>query len=59
MKLNYDLSARTSVFAEGAYQHAVSANTGTDFDFANIPGSADVSSGRNQMVYRVALLHVF
>jgi predicted porin len=59
MKLNYDLSPRTSVFLEGVYQHAVSAHTGTDFDYALIPGAADVSSGANQMVYRIALLHHF
>ncbi|MBB2930414.1 porin [Paraburkholderia silvatlantica] len=59
LKLNYDLSARTSVYLEGAYQRAVSANTGTQFDYANIPGSADVSSGQNQMLYRIALIHGF
>ena len=59
MKLNYDLSPRTSVYLEGAYQRAISAHTGTDFDYANILGAADLSSGRNQMLYRVAMIHGF
>lgn len=58
-KLNYDLSPRTSLYLEGAYQRAVSAHTGTDFDYANVLGSADVSSGVNQMVYRIAIIHGF
>ncbi|MCR4470928.1 porin [Burkholderia sp. SCN-KJ] len=58
-KLNYDLSKRTSVFVEGVYQHALNAHTGTDFDYAYIPGAADISSGPNQYVARVALLHHF
>ncbi|CAM2152912.1 putative porin [Paraburkholderia tropica] len=59
LKLNYDLSSRTSVYLEGAWQHAVSAHTGTQFDYANIPGSADISSGENQMIYRIAIIHGF
>lgn len=58
-KLNYDLSKRTSVFVEGVYQHALNAHTGTDFDYAYVPGAADISSGPNQYVARVALLHHF
>ncbi|WP_236720915.1 porin [Paraburkholderia phytofirmans] len=59
LKLNYDLSQRTSLFLEGAYQRAISAHTGMDFDDALIPDAADVSSGSNQMAYRIALLHQF
>ncbi|MFP3480595.1 porin, partial [Burkholderia sp. SIMBA_057] len=58
-KLNYDMSKRTSVFVEGVYQHAMNAHTGTDFDYAYVPGAADISSGPNQYVVRVALLHHF
>ncbi|WP_322021557.1 MULTISPECIES: porin [unclassified Burkholderia] len=58
-KLNYDLSKRTSVFVEGVYQHALNAHTGTDFDYAYVPGAADIASGPNQYVARVALLHHF
>jgi predicted porin len=58
LMLDYDLSKRTSVYVQGAYQHATG-STGTDFDVADIIGSAAPSSGRNQMVYRVAMLHHF
>ncbi|NBJ20601.1 porin [Burkholderia thailandensis] len=59
MKLDYDLSKRSSVFVEGVYQHAMNAHTGTDFDYAYIPGAADIASGPNQYVVRLALLHQF
>jgi predicted porin len=58
LMLDYDLSARTSVYIQGAYQHA-SGNTGEDFDYANIIGSPSESSTGNQMVYRVAMTHRF
>ncbi len=58
-KLNYNVSKRTEVFLEGVYQRAISAHTGTDFDYAYIPGAADISSGPNQFVTRLALLHHF
>ncbi|TCF97771.1 hypothetical protein BZM26_29375 [Paraburkholderia strydomiana] len=59
LTLDYDLSKSTSVYAQGAYQHVVSAHTGTDFDFAQIPAAAGMSSSQNQMVYRVAMIHRF
>ncbi|WP_175816895.1 porin [Burkholderia diffusa] len=58
LMLDYDLSKRTSVYVQGAYQHATG-KTGTDFDNAFILGSAAPSSGRNQMVYRAAMTHRF
>lgn len=58
MMLDYDLSKRTSLYFHGAYQHATG-STGTDFDVANIIGSAAPSSGRNQMVYRLGMMHRF
>ncbi len=59
LMLDYDLSPRTSVYIQGAYQHVVSANTGTDFDFAQTPASAGISSTANQVLYRVAMTHRF
>jgi predicted porin len=56
--LDYDLSARTSVYVQGAYQHA-DGKTGQDFDYANILGSPSESSSGNQMVYRIAMTHRF
>lgn len=58
LTLDYDLSKRTSVYIQGAYQRATG-KTGTDFDRARIIGSAGASSGGNQMAYRVAMIHRF
>jgi predicted porin len=58
LMLNYDLSARTSVYVQGAYQHA-DGKTGQDFDYAQIEGSPSASSSDNQMVYRIAMMHRF
>jgi predicted porin len=58
LMLDYDLSARTSVYVQGAYQHA-DGKTGQDFDYANILGSPSQSSSGNQMVYRIAMMHRF
>ena len=60
LMLDYDLSKRTSLYVQGAYQHVVSAHTGTSFDYAQIvDASAGASSSQNQMVYRVGLIHQF
>ncbi|MGG2048109.1 porin [Burkholderia gladioli] len=60
LMLDYDLSKRTSLYVQGAYQHAVSAHTGTSFDDAQIiDASAGASSGVNQTVVRVGMLHRF
>ncbi|MEM5330986.1 porin [Paraburkholderia sp. JHI2823] len=58
LMLNYSLSKRTCVYVQGAYQHT-NGKSGTDLDSAHIIGSADLSSTGNQMVYRVALMHMF
>ena len=60
MMLDYDLSKRTSLYLQGAWQHVVSARTGTSFDDAQIvDASAGASSGPNQMVYRMGMVHRF
>jgi predicted porin len=38
--LDYDLSKNTSIYIQGAYQHVVSASTGTAFDDALVAGGA-------------------
>jgi predicted porin len=58
LMLDYDLSKRTSVYIQGAYEH-VNGNTGTQFDNAVIPGSSGVSSTGNQLMTRVALMTKF
>jgi len=59
LMLDYDLSARTSLYIQGAYQHVVSAHTGTQFDDAQILAAAGPSSTANQVVYRLAMIHRF
>jgi predicted porin len=59
LTLDYDLSARTSLYLQGAYQHVQSANTGTQFDDAQILAAAGPSSTVNQFVYRIAMIHKF
>ena len=59
LTLNYDLSKSTSFYVQGTYQHVVSAHTGTEFDFAQNPAAAGISTSQNQMVYRVAMIHRF
>lgn len=58
MMLDYDLSKRTSAYIQGAYQHATG-DTGSDFDFAHVLGTAGQSSGRNQLALRVGMMHRF
>ncbi|MEA3113824.1 MAG: hypothetical protein QOG58_3623 [Caballeronia sp.] len=58
LMLDYDLSKRTSVYIQGAYEH-VNGNTGTQFDNPVIPGSSGVSSSGNQLMTRVALMTKF
>lgn len=59
LMLDYDLSKRTSFYVQGAYQHVQSANTGTQFDNAQTPASAGISSSPNQLVARVAMVQKF
>jgi hypothetical protein len=42
---------------EGEAQHVVSAHTGTDFDYADNPAAAAMSSGENQLIYRIDVVH--
>lgn len=58
LMLNYDFSKSTSVYLQGAWQHATG-STGTEFDDADVVGASGVSGGRNQMVYRLGMLHTF
>ena len=54
----YLLSKRTSVYVQGAWQHANS-STGTGLDQPFIIGSAGASTSKNQFVGRIALLQKF
>lgn len=59
LMLDYDLSKRTSLYVQGTYQHLISANTHTAFDFAQTTPGAGPSSGENQVVARVGLIQRF
>jgi predicted porin len=58
LEADYDLSKLTSVYIQGAYQHA-NGNTGENFDFADMVGAPSHSSTDNQMLYRIAMIHHF
>ncbi|GAB3627571.1 porin [Pandoraea terrae] len=56
---DYNLSKRTDIYVQGAYQRVGGDSTGTVLDVAYIPGANDVSSNRNQVVLRAAIRHKF
>jgi predicted porin len=56
---DYNLSKRTDVYAQGAYQHVGGDKTGTVLDQAYVPGAAATSSTQSQFVLRVAMRHKF
>ncbi|CAB3787659.1 hypothetical protein [Pararobbsia alpina] len=59
LMLDYDVTKRTSLYMQAEGQHVVSAHTGTEFDYADSLAAADMSSGENQVVYRVGITHRF
>jgi hypothetical protein len=48
--VDYFLSKRTDVYAQGTYQHVRDGQEGSVFDQANITGSAGPSSTRTQLL---------
>ncbi|RQT95298.1 porin [Burkholderia cenocepacia] len=56
---DYNLSKRTDIYVQGAYQHVAGDKTGTALDLAYVPGAADASSTSNQFVIRAAIRHKF
>jgi predicted porin len=56
---DYNLSKRTDVYLQGAYQHVGGDKTGTVLDVAYVPGADAVSSTQNQFVLRAAIRHKF
>jgi predicted porin len=59
LMVDYDLSKRTSLYAQTGYQHVESAGTGTQFDDAQVVGSPGASTSANQIIYRVGMIHKF
>ncbi|PQV43261.1 porin [Paraburkholderia sp. BL21I4N1] len=56
---DYNLSKRTDVYLQGAYQKVAGDKTNTALDLAYVPGAADASSTQNQVVIRAAIRHKF
>ena len=56
---DYNLSKRSDLYLQGAYQHVGGDRTGTVLDVAYVPGADDVSSNRNQLLVRAAIRHKF
>lgn len=56
---DYNLSKRTDVYLQAAYQHIAGDKTNSILDQAFIPGTDAPSSAANQVAVRVALRHKF
>ncbi|MEM5439425.1 porin [Paraburkholderia diazotrophica] len=56
---DYNLSKRTDLYLQGAYQHVGGDKTQTVLDAAYVPGAEGVSSSSNQFVIRAAMRHKF
>ena len=56
---DYNLSKRTDIYIQGAYQHVAGDKTGTALDNAYVPGAADASLTASQLVVRAAIRHKF
>lgn len=59
MMADYNVSKRTDLYAQAAYQKITGDTTGTALDQAYVPGAADASSTRDQLVLRLAIRHKF
>jgi predicted porin len=56
---DYNISKRTDVYLQGAYQKIAGDKTGSSLDQAFVPGAADLSSNDKQLVVRFAIRHKF
>ncbi|KAF1028833.1 MAG: Outer membrane porin protein [Burkholderia plantarii] len=56
---DYNLSKRTDVYLQGAYQFVGGGKTGSVLDVAYVPGASNVSSTGRQLVVRAAIRHKF
>ena len=54
---DYNLSKRTDVYIQGAFQKVGGDTTGSSLDNAYVPGAADLSGSSRQVVGRVGLRH--
>jgi predicted porin len=56
---DYNLSKRTDVYLQGAFQLVAGDKTGSSLDHAYVPGAQDLSSTSRQLVVRAAIRHSF
>jgi predicted porin len=56
---DYNLSKRTDVYLQGAYQLVTGDQTGSSLDRAYVPGAQDLASTSRQVVVRAAIRHTF
>ncbi|PRX28137.1 putative porin [Paraburkholderia sp. BL18I3N2] len=56
---DYNLSKRTDVYVQGAFQKIAGDATGSALDQAYVPGAQDLSSSSSQIVVRAAIRHTF
>jgi len=59
LMVDYNLSKRTDVYIQGAFQKVAGDSTGSSLDHAYVPGADDVSSSSKQAVARVGIRHKF
>lgn len=56
---DYNLSKRTDIYLQGAFQKITGDATGSALDQAYVPGAQDLSSSSSQIVVRAAIRHTF
>ncbi len=56
---DYNVSKRTDVYVQGAYEKVAGDSTGTSLDRADVGGASDLSSTNKQFIARVGLRHKF
>ncbi|MFM0732676.1 porin [Paraburkholderia sediminicola] len=56
---DYNISKRTDLYVQGAYQKVAGSQTGSSLDQAYVPGAADLSSNSKQLVVRAGIRHKF
>lgn len=59
LMVDYNLSKRTDVYLQGAFQLVAGEKTGSSLDQAYVPGAQDLSSTSRQVVVRAAIRHSF
>lgn len=59
LMVDYNLSKRTDIYIQGAFQKVAGDSTGSSLDHAYVPGADDLSSNAKQAVARVGIRHKF